>query len=65
MTDPLEDYPENTAEIVYVLNGEQKTWYIGATAEDDEASLRAHLQKWLPNAAFISSRIKPRIRPKR
>ena len=62
MTDPLEKYPDDTAEIVYVLNGEQTVWYIGATADDDEASLRAHLQKWIPNAEFISSRIKPRIR---
>ena len=61
LDDRLAQYPPNTAIIVYqVDDGPVKQWAIGAVdGVDDERTMRAHLERWKPEATFLGCAVRP------
>lgn len=55
----LDAYPSGTGVIRYRDgSGKEKDWFIGVTADDNEATLREHLKKHLPAADFVGWAVK-------
>lgn len=46
-------YPVNTALIRLRQEGKVFDWAVGAGPDDDEASIRKHVGRWMPFAEFI------------
>jgi len=42
------------ATITYRRYGAEHSWGVGVGCRDTEASMRAHLKRWVPDAEFIS-----------